>query len=577
MSIARFEKVTKTFEPHLILDAITWQIAADDRIGLIGANGTGKTTCLEILAGIQAPTTGQVFRAKGLRIGYMSQRPNLTAEMTLRNAMLDVFAEQRRLEDRLHTLSEAMSDERDESALEALLDQYDRLEHLHATQGGYSYEFRIDSILGGLGFSPDEFDKPVGVLSGGETNRAALAKLLLDEPALLLLDEPTNHLDIRAVEWLESYLNVEYKGAFVVVSHDRFFLDKVTRKTAELRNHRLTEYRGNYSQYLKTRERNELSREREYEKQQDYIARTEDYIRRNIAGQNTRQAQGRRKILSRMERIEAPDDSLPKMKLRFESEDRSGNVVIVANDLTMDYGRGPVFRNLTFDVMRRDALGIMGPNGAGKTTLFRLILGEEKATGGELRLGASLKIGSLSQEPTGFRRDRSVMQEIWAEMPAATQGEVRGILARFLFRGDDVDKSVGNLSGGELSRLALCRILLRRPNLLLLDEPTNHLDIPSREALEDALLDFDGTIVLISHDRYLLAKLATKLLIFEDEGVRFWRYSYAEWERFRAERDRKEREDAKTASKPKAVESAKSAPKPSKPKTGKTADAKRRR
>lgn len=540
MSIARLEKVTKTFGPHVVLDGVTWPIAADDRIGLVGANGTGKTTCLELLAGIQTPTSGNVFRAKGLRIGYLRQHPQPNDEnKTLREFLLDVFAEQRRLEERLYALSEAMSRAQDEISLETLLAEYGRIEHLHATRGGYSYEVRVDSILGGLGFTPDEFHKPVRVLSGGEKNRAALAKLLLDEPELLLLDEPTNHLDIHAIEWLESFLNVEYKGAFVVVSHDRFFLDRVTRKTVELQGRRLAEYRGNYSQYLETRARLLLAQEREYEKQRKYIAQTEEFIRRNIAGQNSRQARGRRKILERIERVESPKTSSPPMKLCFEPENRSGNVVLEANQLTMSYGGEPLFCDLSFRVLRGDVLGIMGPNGAGKTTLLRLILDQERPTRGELRLGASLSIGYLSQEVEDFRPDRSVLREIWAEIPRASQEEVRRLLAQFLFRGDEVDKLVGDLSGGERSRLALCRLLLRRPNLLLLDEPTNHLDIPSREALEKALLRFDGTMVLVSHDRYLLAKLATKLLIFEEGNVRFWQHSYAEWEIYKAERERK--------------------------------------
>lgn len=561
MSLIRLERVTKTFDPQIVLDDISWQVARGDRVGLVGANGTGKTTCLEIMAGLQEPTQGAVYRAKGLRLGYLSQDSSLPEDRPLRDAMLDVFAEQRRLEESMHDVSERMGAADTDAELEELLARYDRLQHTHELQGGYAYEHRIDSILGGLGFDPDEFGKQIGVMSGGEKARASLARLLLEDPELLLLDEPTNHLDVNAVEWFESFLGTEYKGGYVVVSHDRYFLDKVTKKTVELRDRRITEYRGNYSQYANTRERDALAQQRQYELQQEYIARTEEYIRRNIAGQNTKQAQGRRKILKRLERVERPDADKPRIRVDLKAQTRGGDDVLIADDAAIDYGSGPVFSGVSFHVRRTDVLGIMGPNGAGKTSLFRLILGEEEPVGGIVRVGGGVEVGYLGQEHDGLREDRSVLQEVWAAMPASsTEGDVRSLLARFLFFGDDVLKRISTLSGGERSRVSLCRLLLTRANLLLLDEPTNHLDIPSREALEQALEVYPGTLVIVSHDRYLLSRLATKLLVFGDGTAQFWQRSYAEWERWRAEQQDRAREQRAEPKKPPAA--AQSQPKP---------------
>lgn len=551
MSLLRVESVTKTHDPPLILDEVSWQISKGDRVGLIGANGTGKTTLLEIMARAQKPTTGEVYTARNTRIGYLRQVPDVGEGDTVRDAMVAVFEEHHRLERQMEEASGQMATADSDAALEEFLDKYASLESRHEHIGGYSYEHRINSILRGLGFSDADFGKSLTVLSGGEKNRAALARLLLQQPDVLLMDEPTNHLDVDAIEWLESFLRLDYSGAYVVSSHDRYFLDRTTTKTVEVRHNKLWEYKGNYSTYLKQKAVNELTQGREYEQQQKHIANEEDFIRRHLAGQRTKEAQGRRTRLKRLERVERPDAERRRMRLRTGVDTRSGENVLMATDLGKEYDGQVLFEDLSFDVSRGDTLGVMGPNGSGKTTLFRILMEQETPTVGEVRRGAALKIGYLDQEHRDLREDRNVLNEVWSAMPASTSmQDVRAYLATFLFQTDDLEKPVSVLSGGEKTRLALAKLMLDKPNLLLLDEPTNHLDIPSREALEDALLAHPATIVLISHDRFLLAKLATKLLMFGPEGARFWRYSYEEWEQHKAEEGERERAEKAEAKKP---------------------------
>ena len=396
-----------------------------------------------------------------------------------------------------------------------LLARYAQIQEQHDRLGGYDYEHQINRILGGLGFNASDFNLPVQVLSGGQKSRATLAKLLLEAPDLLLFDEPTNHLDIKGIEWLENYLNIEYNGAVLVVSHDRYFLDKVVRKVWELAEHRITIYRGNYSKYVETKKVEQLVGERAFKKQQAFIEHEEDFIRRNIAGQRTREAQGRRKKLERLERVDKPKPDTPTIKLNFTPETRGGNDILRCKNVGKTFGDKTIFTDLNFEVYRRDIIGIIGANGTGKTTLFRMILGEEPATEGEMWVGPTLKFGYYAQELEGLNPDNEIIDEIWELCPQQTHGEIRSFLAKFLFSGDDVFKRIGNLSGGEQSRVLLAKLLLANANVLLLDEPTNHLDIPAREALEAALAEYPATLFIISHDRYLLDNLATKLLIFD--------------------------------------------------------------
>ena len=511
MSLIRLENVTKLYDPDLILDDISVSIAHGDRIGLIGRNGTGKTTLIKIINGMLANFKGKVVSAKGLRIGYLSQEPDLARDCTLRQEMLKVFEKRRTLEDKMLLLAEEMETEEAPHLLEA----YARIQEQHERLGGYDYEHQVNRILGGLGFPEQDFNLPIRVLSGGQKSRATLAKLLLEAPDLLLFDEPTNHLDIKGIEWLENYLNIEYNGAVLVVSHDRYFLDKVVRKVWELAEHKITIYRGNYSKYVETKNVEQLVGERAFKKQQAFIEHEADFIRRNIAGQRTREAQGRRKKLARLERVEKPKPDARTLKLNFTPETRGGNDILRCKNVGKAFGEKAIFKNLNFEVYRSDVVGIVGANGTGKTTLFRMILGEESATAGEMWVGPTLKFGYYTQELEGLNPDNEIIEEIWELRPQQTQGEIRSFLGKFLFSGDDVFKRIGNLSGGEQSRVLLAKLLLANANVLLLDEPTNHLDIPAREALEAALAEYPATLFIISHDRYLLNHLATKLLIFD--------------------------------------------------------------
>ncbi len=524
MSLVRLDQVTKSYDPYLILDEVSLSIEHGDRIGLIGKNGTGKTTLIEIIAGVIEDFKGGITYAKRLQIGYLSQEPNLEANCSLRQEMFKVFQERRDLEDEMLLLSEKMVEDSN------LLDRYARLQDQHERMGGYDYEHQTNRTLGGLGFRDSDFNLKVGILSGGQKSRAALAKLLLEDPDLLLLDEPTNHLDIKAIEWLENFLNTEYRGAVIIVSHDRYFLDRVARKTVELRNNKLKEYSGNYTKYLEIRRTEKLTQEREYKKQQRYIAHEEDFIRRNMAGQRTREAQGRQKLLDRLERVEKPETTDKTLKLRFTPEVRGGNDILQCRDLGKRYGDKQVFKNLNLEVYRQDVVGIIGPNGVGKTTLFRMILGNEKPTSGELKIGHNLHFGYYDQELAELNRDTTVIDEIWALRPTQKQGEIRSFLGRFLFSEDEVFKWIGDLSGGEQSRVMLAKLLLENANVLLLDEPTNHLDIPSREVLEEALAEYPATIFMISHDRYFLNKLVNKLLVFENGTAKLFVGTYAEYE-----------------------------------------------
>ena len=528
MSLIRLENVTKLYDPDLILDDISVSIEHGDRLGLIGRNGTGKTTLLKIINGSLANFKGKIVSAKGLRIGYLSQEPELARDCTLRQEMLKVFEKRRALEDKMLLLAEEM----ETGEAPHLLAAYARIQEQHEQLGGYDYEHEINRILGGLGFSESDFNLPIRVLSGGQKSRATLAKLLLEKPDLLLFDEPTNHLDINGIEWLENYLNIEYNGAVLVVSHDRYFLDKVVRKVWELEEHKIKIYRGNYSKYVETKRVEQLVGERQFKKQQAFIEHEEDFIRRNMAGQRTREAQGREKKLARLERVEKPKSDAPTLNMSFIPETRGGNDILRCQNVGKAFGDKVIFTDLNFEIYRRDVIGIIGANGTGKTTFFRMILGDETPTQGEMWVGPTLKFGYYAQELEGLNPDNEIINEIWALRPKQTQGEIRSFLSKFLFSGDDVFKKIGNLSGGEQSRVLLAKLLLANANVLLLDEPTNHLDIPAREALETALQEYPATLFIISHDRYLLNNLATKLLIFDGkpEGTaELFEGNYAEY------------------------------------------------
>ncbi|MBN1658875.1 MAG: ABC-F family ATP-binding cassette domain-containing protein [Anaerolineae bacterium] len=534
MSILVAERLSKSYDPYDIFWDVSASVAHGDRIALVGRNGTGKTTLLRILVGLEAPTEGRVHRARGLTIGYLPQGAALEGQGTLLDEMLVVFEPLRELEARVRELEEQMADPAcAEEALEAYAPLRDRFERL----GGYTYHDRIKHVLMGLGFSPQEQEMPVGHLSGGQQTRAFLARLLLESPDLLLLDEPTNHLDLQAIEWLEGYLKT-WEGTVVLVAHDRYFMDRVVSKVWELAFGRLETYSGNYSHYVQQREARHERLEKEYKAQQQFIAKEEDYIRRYMAGQRTRQAQGRLKRLERLKRDELIDRPREEhtIRLRLQTPLRSGDKVVWSQDLVVGYDPAdPLFEAPDLDLRRGECVALLGPNGSGKTTLLKTLLGEVEPLGGYVRLGASLKIGYFRQVHAELRMEETVLDAILAakDLPL---GEARNYLARFLFTGDAVFKRIADLSGGERARVALARLVLERANFLLLDEPTNHLDIASQEVLEEVLDEFTGTILLVTHDRYLVDRLASQLWIVHPEtaALEVFEGGWAEYQQLRA-------------------------------------------
>lgn len=546
MPLVKIDHLTKYYGDQLVLNDISWQISANDRIGLVGNNGSGKTTLFKIISGEISEYRGTVSRAKKIRIGHLHQEPEFESHMKLREAVrISAFRHIQELEEQIEYLTEMMKEDNSEDILEQYASVLERYEGV----GGYDYEHKIDIVLGGMGFKPGDFDLPVSALSGGQKGRAALAKLLLEEPDLLLLDEPTNHLDLEGTEWLEYFLTTEYHGAIVVVSHDRYFLDKVVSKIAELRNNKLYEYKGNYTKFVFLKERELLVQQRQYELQQEEIERDLDFIRRYHAGQRSREARGRMKKLERMELIEKPQLDEKKIKISFEVDVRGGDDVLQLRDVSKTYNGKTLFKGVNLDLKRQDSLGIIGPNGVGKTTLLRIITGQEAPTTGTVRIGYNIKIGYFDQQLSGLNPNNTILDEVWQLMPKATQQEVRTYLGRYLFSGDDVFKLIKDLSGGEQSRVALAKLLLLNANFLILDEPTNHLDISSKEMLESALAEFPATLIVVSHDRYFLDKIVTKILFMERDKVWLWEGNYTEYQQYiiekRAEEARRAAEERK--------------------------------
>jgi ATP-binding cassette subfamily F protein 3 len=531
MSLIRFDHVTKQYGANLVLDDVCWQISADDRVGLIGNNGSGKTTLFKIAAGEISEFKGTLARAKRARIGYLHQEPEFDSNQKLRDAIRTAaFEHIQEMERQMEYLTEQMSAVNDEEEQAEILDQYAHVHEKYEAHGGYDYEHRIDAVLAGMGFRTKDFDLQMNVLSGGQKGRSAIAKLLLEEPDLLLLDEPTNHLDLEATEWLEEFIKKEYRGAVVVVSHDRYFLDKVVTKIAEIHSNKIKEYHGNYTKFVFLKERELLVQQREYEQQQEEIEHDKDFIRRYHAGQRSREARGRMKKLDRMEIIDKPQGEDKRIKLSFTTDTRGGDDVLQLRNVSKSYDDKTLFRDLTMDLYRQDRLGIIGPNGIGKTTLLRMILGQDKPTTGTVRLGYNLRIGYYDQELAGLNLDNTVLDELWQLRPKDNPGEVRSYLGRFLFSGDEVFKKVSDLSGGEQSRVALAKLLLANANFLILDEPTNHLDISSKEVLEEALTEFPSTMIIVSHDRYFLDRVVNKILFMEKNKVRLWEGNYTEYQ-----------------------------------------------
>jgi ATP-binding cassette subfamily F protein 3 len=534
MSIVIAEHLSKYYGAQDIFADLSFQIAHGDKIALVGANGVGKTTLLRIIAGLEAPSSGRLQVARGIRIGYLSQKADMQSERTLYQEMLEAFAHLRAQQERLRRLEEEMADpDRRTKAME----RYGELLHLFELAGGYTYEQEIRRVLMGLGFEEEDFEQPIALLSGGQRTRAQLAKLLLSNHNLLLLDEPTNHLDLEATQWLEEYLS-QWKGALIVVAHDRYFLDKVVNHVWEMSFGALEQYPGNYSHYMTLRNERYRQRQAEYEAQREYIARAEEFIRRYKAGQRSREARSREKRLQHLERLEQPRQHKT-MKLELTSTVRGGNNVLTLRGLEVGYGR-PLIRCPDLLLLRRQRVALLGPNGCGKTTLLKTIIGEVPPLAGEVKIGVNVQVAYLAQGHENLCEENTVLEEILRvkDLPVEM---ARGYLGRFLFSGDDAFKRVAHLSGGERSRVALAMLALQGANFLLLDEPTNQLDIPSQELLEQVLQHFEGTILFVSHDRYFIDAVATQLWIVENGVLRVYTGNYT------AYLEQLEEEKAKTA------------------------------
>jgi ATP-binding cassette subfamily F protein 3 len=512
----RLSDVYKSYASQDVLRGASLQVNPGEHVGLVGRNGAGKTTLFRLITGEESHDRGDVVRARGVRLGLLEQHVDFEPGTTVHEAALAAFKELQDIEHEMHQLEHRMAEAPED--LDAVLERYSELQHEFERLGGFEYAAKAEAILQGLGFERDTWATPAEILSGGQKNRLGLARLLLAEPDVLLLDEPTNHLDVTAVEWLEEFL-AAYKSAYVIISHDRYFLDRACTRIVEVELGRAVSYVGNYSAFLVERDERREAQMRAYENQQHLIAKTEDFIRRNLAGQKTKQAKSRRTMLSKLERVEAVRPDAPQGNFQMQKVERAGTHVLTAKEAAVGYPDTLLASGISFILNRGECLGIIGPNGSGKTTFLKTVLGKLPQLDGEIRWGSNVTVGYYAQQLDDLDERNEIIMELRRVAPSsATAGELRGFLARFLFTGDDVYKHVRDLSGGEKGRLALAKLIYSRVNVLVLDEPTNHLDIPSREALEESLDAYDGTILTISHDRYFLDRVATQILALDGEG-----------------------------------------------------------
>jgi ATP-binding cassette subfamily F protein 3 len=512
----RLSDVHKSYGTQDVLRGVSLQVNPGEHVGLVGRNGSGKTTIFRLINGDEQPDKGDVIRARGVGLGLLAQHIHFEPGSTVHESALAAFGHLQQIEHEMHELEHRMAEAPDD--LDKVLERYSDLQHQFEREGGFAYAAKAESILLGLGFDRESWALETEKLSGGQQNRLGLVRLLLAEPDVLLLDEPTNHLDVNAVEWLEDFLQ-SYAAGFVIVSHDRYFLDRCCRRIIELENGRAASYTGNYSDYLVEREERREAQQRAYDNQQQLIAKTEEFIRRNLAGQKTKQAKSRRTMLQKLERIDSVRPDQSSGDFRLQKIERTGNHVLMVDESAIGYGEKVLARDLSFILRRGECLGVIGPNGSGKTTFLKTVLKKIPALAGEVRWGTKVQIGYYAQQLEDLDdRNEIIMELRRVAPPGATAGELRSFLAKFLFTGDDVYKHVRDLSGGEKGRLALAKLIYSRVNVLALDEPTNHLDIPSREALEEALDAFEGTIITISHDRYFLDRVATQILALDDGG-----------------------------------------------------------
>ncbi|WP_208326626.1 ABC-F family ATP-binding cassette domain-containing protein [Bacillus albus] len=522
MILLQVNALSKLYGAETILANIKLEVQTKDRIALVGRNGAGKSTLLKIIAGELSHDGGEIIKPKDVSIGYLAQNTGLETSLTIWDEMLTVFTHLQQMETKLRRLEQEMGKEENfsnEAIYERLLTDYDQLQLDYKDQGGYQYEADIRSILSGLGFPVETHQTTISTLSGGQKTRLALGKLLLTKPDLLILDEPTNHLDIETLTWLEQYLQ-GYPGAILIVSHDRYFLDKLVTQVYEISNKESRRFVGNYSKYLDLKSALYEQEMKRYEKQQDEIAKLEDFVQKNIArASTTKRAQSRRKQLDRMELLTRPLGDSKSASFHFDIEKQSGNDVLQVKDATIGYDEDPIIEHVTMRLTRGDSVALVGPNGIGKSTLLKSIVNRLPLLHGDVSFGSNVSVGYYDQEQANLTSSKRVLNELWDEYPLQPEKEIRTILGNFLFTGDDVLKPVSSLSGGQKARLALAKLMMQKSNLLILDEPTNHLDLNSKEILENALIDYPGTLLFVSHDRYFINRVTTTVVELSTEGA----------------------------------------------------------
>ena len=517
MIILQANKIERSFAGDVLFENINLQVDERDRIALVGRNGAGKSTLLKILVGEEEPTSGEINKKKDISLSYLAQDSRFESENTIYDEMLHVFDDLRSTEKQLRKMELEMG-EKTGAELDKLMSDYDRLSEEFRQAGGFTFEADIRAILNGFKFDESMWQMKIAELSGGQNTRLALAKMLLEKPNLLILDEPTNHLDIETIAWLENYL-VNYSGSLIIVSHDRYFLDKVATITLDLTKHSLDRYVGNYSSFVEQKEQKLLSEAKNYEKQQKEIAALEDFVNRNLVrASTTKRAQSRRKQLEKMERLDKPEAGTKSANMTFHSDKTSGNIVLTVENAAIGYDGEILSEPINLDLRKMNAIAIVGPNGIGKTTFIKSIVDQIPFIKGEKRFGANVEVGYYDQTQSKLTPSNTVLDELWNDFRLTPEVEIRNRLGAFLFSGDDVKKSVGMLSGGEKARLLLAKLSMENNNFLILDEPTNHLDIDSKEVLENALIDFDGTLLFVSHDRYFINRVATQVLELSENG-----------------------------------------------------------
>ena len=546
MIILQANKIERSFAGEVLFDNINLQVDERDRIALVGKNGAGKSTLLKILVGEEEPTSGEINKKKDISLSYLAQDSRFESENTIYDEMLQVFDDLRRTEKQLRQMELEMGEKSGED-LNKLMSDYDRLSENFRQAGGFTYEADIRAILNGFKFDESMWQMKISELSGGQNTRLALAKMLLEKPNLLVLDEPTNHLDIETIAWLENYL-VNYSGALIIVSHDRYFLDKVATITLDLTRHSLDRYVGNYSRFVELKEQKLATEAKNYEKQQKEIAALEDFVNRNLVrASTTKRAQSRRKQLEKMERLDKPEAGKKSANMTFQSEKASGNIVLTVENAAIGYDGEILSEPINLDLRKMNAVAIVGPNGIGKSTFIKSIVEQIPFIKGEKRFGANVEVGYYDQTQSKLTPSNTVLDELWNDFKLTPEVEIRNRLGAFLFSGDDVKKSVGMLSGGEKARLLLAKLSMENNNFLILDEPTNHLDIDSKEVLENALIDFDGTLLFVSHDRYFINRVATHVLELSENGSTLYLGDYDYYVEKKAEVEMSQAEEASTS------------------------------